>query len=455
VDADAVRSRLDLRWVLTDDAARWAFRVSVVVAVCAWVVVGRWQWFLRDDWAFLITRDRIRQQAGLDSWLNIGQDGHWMVVPILVWRVLQNVFGIGSYWPYLATMLLVNVGIVAATRQLCRRLGATEWTTTLVCAVLLVLGTGWENIVFAIQLTYNLSLLAFLCHLLLVDHDGPPDRRDALGVAVGLIGVMSSGFGPFFVAGVAIFLVLRQRWTAAAIAVLPCAAAWIWWFLAYGGDPASDTVPGSRVGVSRFVLRGVIAVFEGLLSIPSLAGVALVGTLATVIWAASVRRGGAISITLAATTVIMFAGVGWQRIGFGIESAASSRYVFMGAVLLAPLLAIAIDRLDDLSISLAWAARMTLGLSMVINLALLGSYARDWADRSDEQRAAFELLAGSPLTAGADPTIRPVPFSPDVTIGDIPWLVAEDAIDPRPAVTPEDEALLAAALAGRVGVGVP
>jgi hypothetical protein len=451
MNADAPRRRPGMGWVLTDDAANWAFRVSVVVAVVAWIVIGRWQWFVRDDWAFLITRDRIRQLEGLEAWLNTGQDGHWMAVPIIVWRGLQNVFGIDSYWPYLATMLLVNVGIVAATRQLCRRIGVREWTTTLVCAVLLVLGTGWENIVFAIQLTYNLSLLAFLCHLLLVDHDGPPDRRDALGVAVGLIGVMSSGFGPFFVAGVGGFLALRQRWAAAAIAVLPCAAAWGWWFLVYGDDPASDSMPGSRVGVFRFVLRGVTAVFEGLLSIPSLAGVAIVGTIATVIWVVRMRRGGAIALSLAGTTLIMFAGIGWQRIGFGIESAAASRYVFMGAVLIAPLLALAIDRLGQLSDSLAWAARLTVGLSVVINLGLLGSYARDWADISDEQRTAFELLAGSPRTTDADPTVRPVPFSPDVSLGDIPWLVAEGAITPRPAVTAEETALLEAALAGRVG----
>jgi hypothetical protein len=449
VDADVTRPKPSLDWVLTDDAARWAFRLSLVIAVAAWIVVGRWQWFVRDDWAFLITRDRIRQQGGLEAWLNTGQDGHWMAVPIIVWRGLQNVFGIQSYWPFLAAMLLVNAAIVLAVRQLCRRIGACEWTITMVCAVLLVLGTGWENIVFAIQLTYNLSLLAFLLHLLLVDHDGPPDRRDALGVAVALIGLMSSGFGPFFVAGVGLFLALRRRWRAAAIAVLPCAVAWSWWFLVHGDDPASDSMPASRTLVFRFVLRGVTAVFEGMLSIPSLAGVAIVGTLGTVIWATSRRRGGALAISLAATLVAMFAGVGWQRIGFGIESAAASRYVFMGAVLTAPLLALAIDRIGELSGSLAWAARLTIGLSAIINLGLLGSYARDWADLSNQQRAAFELVAGSPRTATIDPSVRPVPFSPDVTVGDIPWLVDEGAVTPRRVVTPDDAALLEAALAGQ------
>jgi hypothetical protein len=208
-------------------------------------------------------------------------------------------------------------------------------------------------------------------------------------------------------------------------------------------------MPASRTLVFRFVLRGVTAVFEGMLSIPSLVGVAIVGTLGTVIWATSRRRGGALAITLAATLLAMFAGIGWQRIGFGIESAAASRYVFMGAVLTAPLLALAIDRIGELSGSLAWAARLTIGLSAIINLGLLGSYARDSADLSNQQRAAFELVAGSPRAATTDPTVRPVPFSPDVTVGVISWLVDEGAVTPRRVVTPDDAALLEAALAGQ------
>ncbi len=44
--------------------------------------------------------------------------------------------------------------------------------------LLLVFGAGWENLMFAVQIVYNISLLAFLGQSLLVDHDGPVDRRD-------------------------------------------------------------------------------------------------------------------------------------------------------------------------------------------------------------------------------------------------------------------------------------
>ena len=74
-----------------------------------------------------------------------------------------------------------HLGIVVLVRKLCLRVGVTPWTATILAGTLAVFGSGWENIVFAIQLVYNLSLLAFLVHLILIDHDGPPDRRDAFG----------------------------------------------------------------------------------------------------------------------------------------------------------------------------------------------------------------------------------------------------------------------------------
>jgi hypothetical protein len=376
-------------------------------------------------------------------------------VPILVWRLLQSLFGIGSYWPYLATMLAVNVGIVLAVRQLCRRVGAHEWTTTLVCAVLLVLGAGWENIVFAIQLTYNLSILAFLVHLLLSDHDGPVDRRDLAGVLVGAIGVMSSGFGPIFIVGIALFHALRRRWLAMAVAAAPLATLWGVWFLTHGDDPASEARPGGRGQLPRFVMRGVTAVFDGLTSIPSLGGVALLASLAVLCWLGWRRREAVLLLTLAATTVVMFTAIGFQRVGFGIESAAASRYVFMGAVLLAPLFALTVDQLGKVTPPAAWAGRIVVAASALLNVGWLASYASDWADRSAEQRLAFELVAGSPAASSTDPSVTPVPFSPDVTIGDIPWLVAEGAITPRPVASAVEQALLDAALAGMAGVPAP
>ena len=57
----------------------------------------------------------------------------------------------------------------------------------------LFLGSGYQNIVWAFQIGFVGSLVFGLAHLLLIDHDGGFDRRDALGLAFGLAGLMCSG----------------------------------------------------------------------------------------------------------------------------------------------------------------------------------------------------------------------------------------------------------------------
>lgn len=441
-----MNSRSALDRLLDDQSARWAFRLALVVSIPVYFVAGRRQWFIRDDWAFVLTRDWIRRQFGWDDWLFIAQDGHWMTPPLIAYRLIESVFGLGSYWPFLLPTIALHVGAVLLVRVLCRRVGVSEWTTTLLCTVLLWFGGGWENIVFAVQITYNLSLVAFLAQLLLVDHDGPPDRRDALGAAIGVIGVMSSGFGPFFIVGVGLLLVLRKRWLAAVIAVVPQGLAYAWWAITWGADVASETITGPRTLAPAFAVRGVVSTFERLVGIPSLAGVAILGSIAVVLVTKLDPRNRTLLVTLWVVPTFMFLGIGVQRIGFGLDTAASSRYVHMAAMFLVPLLGLAVDQLSRWSTPVMRGAQVLLVVSIVLNAAWLHTESGAWARRAAEARRTFELLAGSPLTSTVDPSIVPVAFDPDVTIGQIPVLVERGAIEARPPSTPEEEALVRRAL---------
>jgi len=233
----------DVGWVArveSDSTARWTMWVAWPLGVLIVMVIGRNQWFARDDWAFLFTRERMHETAGIDTMLMEPQDGHWMLWPILVFRGLYHIVGTRSYVPYLLVLWATHLGAVVLAHMWMRRFGVTVWISTLMTTLLLVFGAGWENLVFAVQIVYNFSLLAFLGHMLLVDHDGPLDRRDGFGVLVSLIGVSSSGFGPFFGFGVGLLLVLRRRWLAAVVAVVPQALAFVWWWTVWGADPAAD-----------------------------------------------------------------------------------------------------------------------------------------------------------------------------------------------------------------------
>ena len=82
---------------------------------------------------------------------------------------------------FLLPVIAAHLGCVVLIRVICRRAGVTPWTTTLVGVLLAMFGSGFENLVFAIQISYYLTLLAFLAQIVLFDHDGPPDWRDGGG----------------------------------------------------------------------------------------------------------------------------------------------------------------------------------------------------------------------------------------------------------------------------------
>lgn len=420
-------------------SARWGFRLAIVAAVVVFVFIGQRQWFVRDDWGFLLSRNALHRERGWQAWLFEAQDGHWMTPPILMYRAVHLLFGIDSYWPFLVMVLAMHVGIVVLAHELCRRAGAAPWTAALLCGVLLVFGNGWENIVFAIQITFNLSLLAFLAQVVLVDHDGPRDRRDVAGAAIGVIGVMSSGFGPFFVLGVGVLLGLRRRWQALAIAVIPQGLAYGWWYLTWQSDPASDRTGGSIVDVPRFMLRGLTSTFNSLTILPGLGVVAIVASLAVIAAKQRLSREQTLLIALWATTLAMLAGVGLHRVGFGIQFAASSRYQYVIAMLCAPAIACAFDLLRRVrQVPLIAAGFAVIVLAGISNANSLRINAERWADQSQQQKHTFELIAGSPLFPQANPALVPYAPSPDVDIEALHPLIAQHAITPRAPASETD-----------------
>jgi len=369
-----------------------------------------------------------------------------MTIPIIIYRIIHAIFGTRSYWPYLIPMMACHLATVVVIRALSLRSGVSAWTATILAGILAVFGSGWENIVFAIQLTYNLSLLAFLVQLLLLDHDGPPDWREWCAAVAGLVAVASSGFGPFFVVGALLFMVMRRRWISLLIATVPMVVASAWWWLFWGSDPAGDKARSSFSQLPAYVNRGLTAVFQGLTATASLVGIAMVATLAVLLWRRRDPIAHDLMATLGITAVLTFIGIGIERGGFGIETAANSRYTYVGAVLLIPAFGVAVDQLARIGTPAIWAARLLLIGAMAMNIGSLRTNANEWAGRAGGERNLLEMIAASPAFPTTDPSVSPLSFSPDVRIGDIPELVADGAIHPHPATTSAEQALVDAAL---------
>jgi hypothetical protein len=454
VDVDTEASSGGSSWVTrveSDSAARWTMWVAWPIGVLIVMVIARDQWFARDDWAFIFTRQRLHDAAGLDAMLLEPQDGHWMTWPILVFRALHGLVGTRSYLPYMLVLWATHVGAVVLAHMWMRRFGVTAWISTLMTILLLVFGAGWENLVFAVQIVYNFSLLAFLGQMLLVDHDGPLDRRDGFGVLVSLVGVSSSGFGPFFGFGVGLLLVLRRRWLAAVVAVVPQALAWIWWWLTWGADPAAGDGTASVRFVVNWVEHGLWAVFGSMSGTGLLAWPAVVLCLAIAAWSGTGAYRRAPIIAMLATVFVMYAGIGTRREVFGVFASAWPRYQYMAAMIVAPTLAFGLDQIKRFAGWARWIPRAVLLLAIARNIVWMHDGADYWSGLSSADRRVFSLVAGSDVRFEVPPDHRISTFSPDVLVIDLDELVDDGAIDRVPPSTPEERAAVAWAL----GVSVP
>ena len=432
-------------------SAHLTFYVAVAMSIVVYYLAGRHQGFTRDDWASLISRQNARRVSGVNDFLNRPQDGHWLAVPEVLYLAARNAFGLGSYWPFLIPTLVAHVATVLLIRVLCLRHGVSAWTTTLVCSMLLVFGSGWQNLVFAIQISFNLSLLAFFAQLVLVDHDGPVDRRDYLGAVLVLFGVMSSGFGPIFMVGIFVVLALRQRWKALVVALAPQVVLYAWWYLTWVLDAKGGVPTGNRSLLPVFVTRGISATFDGLTALPGLGAIAIVGTLVVALSRRFGWRTQSLLVALVTTVCVMYALVGFERLGLGIQFATEARYVYVAGLVIAPVFGLAVDQLGRIARELRWAGLAVLCLAIGTNLSLLVDGSNRWANGTAGERHTFELIAGSGLAGQADPRRTIFTDSPDVTPGAIADLVARGALDPIPPVTPADKQIVSNAL----GIPVP
>src|SRR5581483_6645218 len=136
----------------------------------------------------------------------------------------------------------------------------------LAAALLLFLGPGWENVLWAFQIGFLGSILFGLLAWLLLDRPAP--LAGGLAAASLLLSVMSSGVGLFFLVAIAAELAVdpgRRRWL---VALAPAAAAYVAWFLlighAYSSVHRSPYSPEAIRSLTTYVPLGIGAAAVGL-----------------------------------------------------------------------------------------------------------------------------------------------------------------------------------------------
>ena len=321
---------------------------------------GRHDWFTLDDWDFL----SARTAGNLGDWFR-AHFQHWVMLPMLVYRLVWVFVGLRSYMPYLTVLIVGHLLIAALLRVVMRRAGVNPWLATVAAGGFVVFGAGAENILVAFQITFVGALGFGLVQLVLADHDGPLGRRDQLGLLAGFLGLLCSGVAVVMTVVVGMAVLLRRGWKGRRIAAfhtLPLAVVYAAWSVfAPKGQRATVLQSHSPVSVTKFVLVGIEAAFAGLGQLPGVGialGLLLAGGLVFTLRTegrSALRGRRAVPMALLAGALMFLVLTGAARAGegplviaikhSGTERARDSRYIYTVGAMCLPALALAGDLL--------------------------------------------------------------------------------------------------------------
>jgi len=218
--------------------------------------------FLLDDWDLLLSRRGFNLHALFDPHAR-----HLIVGPTLVYKGIQATLGMDSILPYaavataffLASVLLLFV-------YLSRRVG--EWVSLAAVLPVLVLGTGYGDLLSAFQLCYSGSIAFGLGALLVIER---ADRRgDWIACALLVASLAFAEISLAFAAGVLVAIVLQRGPLRRAWVVAVPVALYAVWYFSFGSpysNVPSDLSANNIATSPSYVLDGFASSIAALLGL--------------------------------------------------------------------------------------------------------------------------------------------------------------------------------------------
>jgi hypothetical protein len=322
--------------------ARLIVAVAAVVACSVILWLARTYTFYFDEWTFILS-------APDGTWLTYLEphNEHPVMAPRMIYAALLSMVGLRSYLPYMLVLLALHATSAMLLFELVRK-RAGDAIALACAAALLLLGAGWENLLWAFQLAFVGSVACGLGMLLALE-GGQERGRLAIAAVLAAASLLFSAIGLFFGVVAAARLILTPSRRRDLLWFAPVAVAFVAWYLAFGRGGAPTVPPPSAAnvlvlpGYVGWGLAGSVAGLIGVTGQPSVAVLVLAaGAIGFAWWR---ERPDPLAIGVAVGLVAFYGLTGLTRAQLGYEQSASGRYVYVGAVLWLILVAGAARRL--------------------------------------------------------------------------------------------------------------
>ncbi len=425
--------------------------VAVVAAVVCLVILFATHGynFYFDEWDYILAAPDWTWTSYLQP-----HNEHPSMIPRLIYAALLNTVGLRSYVPSMAVLLFLHAVNVVLLFELVRRRSG-DAVAMGAAALLLVLGAGWENLLWAFQMAFVGSVTCGLGALLVLEG---PRSRARLAAAVGLTtaSVMFSGIGLFFLAAAAVRLGASRDRRRDVLWLGPPVLAIVAWYLAYGRGGAPQNPPPTLHNVvllPGYLLWGAGEAAAGVIGEGGWWGPpALLAAVAIVAWTWWRKRPDGLALGAAAGLVSMYLVTGLARAQFGYDQSGAGRYVYEGAIFWILLLS---DAARDLPWRGTWRPALAACLFLVCfnSAALLFEFGAAKAVQMQREGADLQALDA----ARNDPCLKPG-ASPDLLVtaqisAQLYYRAVDRYGDPAPPLPVTDGADYRSALANLVRPG--
>jgi hypothetical protein len=311
--------------------------VLAALATCAAILVLTHGFtFYFDEWDFILSAP----DWTLTSYLQAHNE-HPVILARLIYAALLSTVGLRSYLPYMAILLALHATNVVLLFEVVRR-RAGDLAGIAAAGLVLVLGAGWENLLWAFQITFVGSVACGLGMLLMLQ--APRGRRRMMAAAALLTGsLMFSGIGLFFGVAAVVQLALTPGRRRDLLWLSPVAVALGAWYLAYGHSGTAPTPQSGATDIAQLPLYVLWGLGSGAAGVIGMSGSVALPMLALATAAVALtwyrQRPDPFALGVAAALVSFYAVTGASRIQLGYEQSGSGRYVYEGAILWILLLA--------------------------------------------------------------------------------------------------------------------
>jgi hypothetical protein len=218
---------------MSDAVGRRRFDPSTVALVIALVIglplllwLGRGMTFFSDEWAFI----QSRSLGDPGTWLPPHNE-HWWTLPVLAYRLLVETVGLRTYVPYLAVVIALH-GLVVTLTFIAIRRSSGPLAAVAVAILLLLYGSGFENLYWGFQTGFVGATAAGIAALLALDRR---DNRGRWGVALLLTaGLATAGVALAFCVAVTVESIVARRLRTMLLPLAIPAAIYVAWFVTFG-----------------------------------------------------------------------------------------------------------------------------------------------------------------------------------------------------------------------------